>query len=227
MAELSVPTADELAAAIAHVAANNATTVPDRNAAPLPTSSNASSNALDQTNSSSQTSQSEVVQNSTSNSSSDQLPAGSGADTTGTGIAAASTTSSTNAATYAQTANTNLGIGDASYAPLVTYGAASPVDQSTLQSSSNVYNNAYGTTSNQGSSTISSGNQRSQNADPYDRVKLRFKSGHPFASYPGILNPLLQTNGLVWLFKPSVQLKIYMFFYILLKFVSLSFYVPK
>jgi hypothetical protein len=199
---LDVPTEDELAAVLAR---GRAATVPDRNTSSIPTSTNPSAISLDQTNSPSQTTQSAVTQNSDSNAASLQLPAGAGADTSGTGIAAASTTSSDNAISYTQSTNAQLGLNNPAF-NVMPSGAASPVDQAALQSSSNVYNNAYGTTSNQGDDTIDTDNQSSPDADPYDRVKLRFKPGHPFATYPGVLNPLLQTNGMVWLFKPSVQL---------------------
>lgn len=41
--------------------------------------------------------------------------------------------------------------------------------------------------------------------DQFDRVKLRYGSGHPHANYSGLLSPLKATGGLVWLNKPTVN----------------------
>lgn len=49
-------------------------------------------------------------------------------------------------------------------------------------------------------------NFKNENADPFDRVKLRFKQGHPMSQYPGMLRPLAQTNGMVFPFRPSLSI---------------------
>jgi hypothetical protein len=82
-------------------------------------------------------------------------------------------------------------------------GAATPVDPGTLQTTS--ANNGFATISAVPSDTVIPMNQLGTGSDKFDRVKLRYKSGHPMASYPGALNPLARTTGLVWLFKPAIQ----------------------
>lgn len=37
-------------------------------------------------------------------------------------------------------------------------------------------------------------------------VRLKFKTAHPYASYPGILNPLSRTGGLIWPYRPSIEI---------------------
>lgn len=37
-------------------------------------------------------------------------------------------------------------------------------------------------------------------------VRLSFKRGHPYSSYPGILSPLAQTGGLIFPFRPSISI---------------------
>lgn len=37
-------------------------------------------------------------------------------------------------------------------------------------------------------------------------VRLSFKRGHPYSSYPGILQPLAQTGGLIFPFRPQISI---------------------
>ena len=85
-------------------------------------------------------------------------------------------------------------------------GAASPVNAASLQSTS--ANNPFATIQ-PAAATLNPLNQPNTGKDQYDRVKLRFKPGHPLANYPAgsVLNPLALTSGLVWLYKPAVSVQ--------------------
>lgn len=37
-------------------------------------------------------------------------------------------------------------------------------------------------------------------------IRLKFKDGHPFSSYPGIMAPLAATGGVAWLYRPLVDI---------------------
>lgn len=37
-------------------------------------------------------------------------------------------------------------------------------------------------------------------------VRLSFKPGHPYASYPGIMRPLAQTGGMIWPYRPTIDI---------------------
>lgn len=195
---------------VSNVAANspnNPVTIPDANLSSITSSNNNTSGVSSVLNSPSLTTQTEVIQPSGSNFASTQLPVFQANELNGansTGIPAASTASAAASQSYTSIANTQLGVSDATIAG--PSGAASPVTAASLQSPSNVFNNAFSTTSSLGVNVLSP-NQPSSGRDPYDRVKLRFKPGHPMASYPQVLAPLARTNGMVWLYKPAIQIQ--------------------
>lgn len=139
---------------------------------------------------------------------SNQLPAFSGTDINSIdqfslGTPAASGTSYNAAQEFLnlQTSQNSCTFDDTS-----VFGAASPIDMETLQSPSNVYNNAFATLSDTPATPINTYSNVNNNSDRWDRVKLRFFPGHPLATYPGILAPLAQTTGLVWLYKPTINI---------------------
>jgi len=37
-------------------------------------------------------------------------------------------------------------------------------------------------------------------------VRLSFKPGHPYAAYPGIMSPLGRTGGMIWPYRPSIDI---------------------
>jgi len=198
----AAPTQAELDALTAKF--NNPVTVPDRNLANITTSTN-STDISSVTNVPSSSTQLEVIQPSGSNFSSTQLPAGTGAEVSSTGIAAASTNSTVASQNFTNLANTQLGLANVTVAEPT--GAASPVTAATLQSATSVLNNGFLSSSNLGTNLFNPSNQPNNGADQFDRVKLRYRSGHPMAMYPNMLQPLSKTSGLVWLYKPAVQVQ--------------------
>jgi len=120
------------------------------------------------------------------------------------GIAAASTNSVAANQTNTDNMNAQLGVGNTT--PAFPTDAATPVNPGSLQSQNDVFANGFSTVS-LGANNIPQTNQPDFNADQWDRVKLRYRTGHPMASYPGALTPLAATTGLVWLYKPAVQVQ--------------------
>ena len=142
---------------------------------------------------------SEVLSPIMSQSSSMQLAAGTGAEI-GNGVAAASTNSLDAAMSFSD-ANSIQGA-------ISSSNNTSPISGADLQNPNAVFNNAFATQGNPEKLSVKpTVLKRLSGADKFDRVKLRFMPGHPYASYPAgsILEPLAQTNGLVWLFKPTVS----------------------
>jgi hypothetical protein len=180
------------------------TDVPNRNLSNLFTNTPAPNNVKDLVDSTANLSSiGEVISDEASKFASTQLPAGTTLDPSSLGIPAASFTSTQANQTFNQLVNNQLGVGDAVVS--APFGAASPVDPATLQSLNNAFNNAFSTVSNLGQNNITPSSQPNQGADKWDRVKLRYRDGHPMAMYPDMLRPLARTSGLVWLYKPSVQ----------------------
>lgn len=180
------------------------TDVPNRNLSNLFTSTPAPNNVKDLLNNTENLSNvGQVISEEASKFVSTQLPAGLGLDPNSVGIPAASFTSTEANQTFNQLMNTQLGVGNATISAPV--GAASPLDPASLQSINNAFANAFSTLSNLGQNTINPTSQTNEGADKWDRVKLRYREGHPMAMYPDMLRPLSRTTGLVWLYKPSVQ----------------------
>jgi len=184
----------------------NPITVPNRNLANLPIANfTNNSSGINSEPVFDETQINKVLQPSGSNFFSSQLPVGSGADINSNGIIAGSTTSIAANQQFTNLVNTQLGVSDATVS--FPTDAATPVDVGNLQGINDVFNNAIGTTSNIGNNFLNSDSQPGNGADKWDRVKLRYKPGHPMAMYPNMLRPLARTTGLVWLYKPSVQIQ--------------------
>lgn len=143
-----------------------------------------------------------VYNSQSSDSGSVQLPAGTGA-LEGNGIAAASFDSSSAAQNFNDTSNLQFGTNSPTESVL-RVSPASPLTDADLQNPQTVFSNPFATVGGVSSPLNNSSTRSPSGADKYDRAKLRFIHGHPYASYPGILNPLVQTNGLVWPFKPII-----------------------
>lgn len=43
-------------------------------------------------------------------------------------------------------------------------------------------------------------------AVPDTLVRLSFKTGHPYASYPGVMAPLAKTLGMIWPYRPTIDI---------------------
>lgn len=137
---------------------------------------------------------------------SNQLAPGSGAEI-GNGVPAASTTSLDSAMSFSD-ANAIQQAINTSNNTASFLNPASPITDSDLQDPSKVFNNAFATQGNPTKLSVNPSNLINlSGADQFDRIKLRFMPGHPYASYPlgSILEPLAETNGMVWLFKPTVS----------------------
>ena len=202
-------------------------TVPNRNTTPTAPTANSFNDFTATTNN--YTTSSDVLSPSTSNFQSQQLPAFSGSIPVYSesqintphdindpafqpvGYTAASDTSYSASTNFTNLSNSQTGSPGAdgiAWNSPTSPGAASPVDGASLQSSGNIFNNAFATLSGPGTLTTNNFNNINQNADQWDRVKLRFAPAHPLASYPtgSMLHPLAATTGLVWLYKPSVSI---------------------
>jgi hypothetical protein len=186
------------------IAQNNPIDVPDRNTANLFTSTPSPNDSKDVLSSISDPSnQDQVISPATSQFASTQLPAGYALDPDSLGTPAASFTSTQANQSFTQLMNNQLGVGNATISAPI--GAASPVNPATLQSLNNTFSNAISTLTNLGANNVNPTSPINTGADQWDRVKLRYRSGHPMAMYPNMLRPLAATTGLVWLYKPSVQ----------------------